>query len=95
MSEVTVRFKDGCPPVRLRRHANLSEELDVTNSPLLFGCRTGICGTCLVRVEGALPPPGDDERELLEVLAPGDPRARLACQLDLVGDITVEAHPDA
>ena len=60
--------------------------LDLGNSPILFGCRTGLCGTCLVEVsdvrEGVLPEPEAEEREILEVFAPGNPRARLACQLD-------------
>jgi len=80
---------DSHPPVLLARHANLSEHLTVQNSPVLFGCRTGICGTCLVRVSGELGPPSDDERDLLDLIAPGDPRARLACQLDLIADIEV------
>jgi len=88
-------FDASYAPVELPLGATLSEHLDVGNSPLLFGCRTGICGTCLVKVEGELPPPGDDEREILDVLAPGDRRARLACQLKLVGDLCVGPHPEA
>ncbi|MDB4968631.1 MAG: ferredoxin [Myxococcales bacterium] len=88
-------FDDAYAPVELTAGATLSEHLDVGNSPLLFGCRTGICGTCLVRVEGELPPPSEEERELVEMLAPGDPQARLACQLRLVGDVRVGPHPEA
>jgi ferredoxin len=88
-------FDESYAPVELAAGATLSEHLDVGNSPLLFGCRTGICGTCLVRVEGELPPPGDEERELLEMLAPGDAQARLACQLTVVGDLCVGPHPEA
>jgi ferredoxin len=88
-------FDTAYDPVDLDAGATLSEHLDVVNSPLLFGCRTGLCGTCLVRVEGELPPASAEEQEMLAVLAPGDPRARLACQLHLVGDIRVEPHPEA
>ena len=71
---------------------SLAEELDAANSPLLFGCRTGICGTCIVEVDGEnIPPPDDEERELLEVLAPENPKARLACQLDVQCDMVL--HP--
>ena len=87
-------FGEGHEPVELPRGANLSEALDVGNSPLLFGCRTGVCATCLVRVEGDLAPPDDEELELLEVMAPGDPKARLACQIDLQADIRIGPHPD-
>jgi len=88
-------FDESFAPVELAEGAALSEHLDVGNSPLLFGCRTGICGTCLVRVAGVLPPPSDDEKELLEMLAPGDAQARLACQLKLVGDITLGPSGEA
>jgi ferredoxin len=91
-----VKFYDpSFAQVDLDQGAVLSEHLDVGNSPLLFGCRTGVCGTCLVRVEGPLPPASDEEREMLEVLAPGDPHARLACQLTLEGDICIGPHPEA
>lgn len=78
-------------PIILDQGANLSEHLTVENSPVLFGCRTGICGTCLVRVTaGELPPPGDEEQDLLDVMAPKDSKARLACQLDLQDAIDIE-----
>lgn len=71
----------------------LSESLDVTNSPILFGCRTGICATCLVRVvSGAehLPDLDEDEAEVLEIYAEAE-NCRLACQLSLSGGpVTLE-----
>jgi ferredoxin len=92
----TVRFFDETfAPVELAEGSAISEHLDVGNSPLLFGCRTGICGTCLLHVDGPLPPPDEEEQELLDMLAPGDARARLGCQIKLCGDITVGPHPEA
>ena len=80
-------------PVRLAAGATLSEHLDITNSPVLFGCRTGICGTCLSEIvaqaNGELPAPSADEQELLEIVAPGNERARLVCQLAICADITL------
>lgn len=80
-------------PVSLPHGAMLSEHLSVENSPLLFGCRTGICGTCLIEVEeaanGELTEPGTDELELLEIIAPENKRARLACQIALSADIRI------
>ncbi len=73
-------------PITLECHQSLSEHLTIQNSPVLFGCRTGICGTCLVEVIGDIPPPQPDEQEMLETLATNHPHARLACQID---DITV------
>lgn len=77
------------PPVTLNSHTPLANDLTVQNSPILFGCRTGICGTCLVTVTGETPPPDTDEQELLEVLAPNCPNARLACQLDVTHDLEI------
>ena len=74
-------------------HANinvcesLSTSLTLQNSPVLFGCRTGICGTCLVIAEGDMLPPDSEEQEVLEVLAPAQPKARLACQIKPTGDL--------
>lgn len=85
-----VRFPNtNYPPLTLTPHQPLAEQLTVQNSPVLFGCRTGICGTCLVTVIGALPPPSVAEQEMLDLLAPDNPQARLACQLDIEGEIAI------
>lgn len=76
-------------PLALEPHQPLAEQLTVQNSPVLFGCRTGICGTCLVTVTGNLPLPSIAEQEILDMLAPGNPQARLACQLDVMGEIAI------
>ena len=86
LCKISFPFTDFAPII-LPCHENLSEHLTVHNSPVLFGCRTGICGTCLVEVVGNIPPPQSEEREILENLAPNYSRARLACQLELTGDI--------
>jgi ferredoxin len=79
--------------IRLRRGSILSEHLTIENSPVLFGCRTGICGTCLVEVlsqhNGDLLVSSEDEKELLEIVAPDNEKARLACQIELCADITI------
>ena len=84
----------GYLPISLSGGSVLSEHLTVENSPVLFGCRTGICGTCLIQVEaqenGALAAPADDEIELLEIIAPDNPKARLACQIELCADIKIK-----
>jgi ferredoxin len=83
----------GAPRARLPRGTNLSEALTIENSPLLFGCRTGICGTCLSRVEvrrGELAPPTADEKDVLTLLCPNEPKARLACQIRLSADLSIE-----
>ena len=90
----TVSFSpESHPPVTLASGAILSEHLTIGNSPVLFGCRTGICGTCLIEVEeerrGTLRVPADDEKELLEIIAPEISRGRLACRIELCADITI------
>ena len=67
----------------------LSLTLTLQNSPILFGCRTGICGTCLVVATGNMLPPNEEETEVLSILAPGIPTARLACQLIPTGDLSM------
>ena len=87
----------GYPPLRLPTGANLSEHLTIENSPVLFGCRTGICGTCRVSVKplngGRLEAPDEDEANVLRLVCPGQPTARLACQFHLTTDITIAPLP--
>ena len=79
--------------VELPDLADLPLHLTVQNSPVLFGCRAGLCGTCLIEVEPlteeALEPADADEAEALGIYAPGNPKARLACQLVLTAGIKV------
>jgi len=77
------------PPITLPHHQSLSEHLTIQNSPVLFGCRTGICGTCLVEVIGDIPAALADEREMLDTLACDRPNARLACQISLTANIEI------
>jgi ferredoxin len=67
----------------------LAEVLTVQNSPVLFGCRTGICGTCVVGVTGDVVEASEDELEILELYAADNPMARLACQLLVRGDVVM------
>ncbi|GAC1459474.1 MAG: hypothetical protein NVS2B14_08570 [Chamaesiphon sp.] len=77
------------PSITLQLHQNLSEHLTIQNSPVLFGCRTGICGTCLVEVIGDIPPCKPDEQEMLDTLAPYHANARLACQIDVTTNVEI------
>ena len=77
------------PPISLPIHENLSEHLTIKNSPVLFGCRTGICGTCLVEVIGDIPAAKADEQEMLDTLASEVENARLACQINLTNDVEI------
>lgn len=62
------------------------------DTSILFGCRDGACGACMVRVlAGAenLSPMKDDEKDFLETMA-AEPNERLACQCKVFGDVTLE-----
>lgn len=90
----TVTFGKEFPAVEVESGSNPSLVLNSSNSPVLFGCRTGVCGTCLVEVLNgaeALEPPNQAEKEILEVFAPENERARLACQLTISSDVEFKA----
>lgn len=62
------------------------------DTSILFGCRDGACGACMVRViEGQehLSPMQDDEKDFLETMA-AEPDERLACQCKVYGDVKLE-----
>jgi ferredoxin len=79
-------------PVKLKAGEKLSEHLTVQNSPILFGCRTGICGTCAIEIiDGPeLHSRTHEEKEFLEVMAPDMPKFRLACQIKLNAHIKIK-----
>tara|TARA_B100001094_G_C18145673_1_gene780532 strand:- start:23 stop:307 length:285 start_codon:yes stop_codon:yes gene_type:complete len=63
------------------------------DTSILFGCRDGACGACMVKVlEGSefLSPIGEDEKDFLETMA-AEPDERLACQCKVSGgDVKLE-----
>ncbi len=65
---------------------------DAAGADITFGCRTGSCGTCRVRVVEGLEQcsdPGPEERDFLKGLeAPAD--QRLACQVTILGDVAID-----
>jgi ferredoxin len=91
-SSLQVSFPDSPhSPILIASSISLSEVLTVQNSPVLFGCRTGICGTCMVKVWGNVIPPEPLEQEVLEAYGMTKPEARLACQLVVKGDIELRS----
>ncbi len=65
---------------------------DAAGADITFGCRTGSCGTCRVRITEGLArcsEPGSEERDFLRGLdAPSD--QRLACQVHIHGDVAID-----
>ena len=90
MSLYTIQFPNtDYLPVSVEESTPLSVALNLQNSPILFGCRTGICGTCLASATGCILPPTADEQEVLAILAPDCSTARLTCQITPTGDLSV------
>jgi ferredoxin len=80
---LTLDVKDGYALI------DMCEEHDTS---ILFGCRDGACGACMVKVvKGAenVSPIQDDEKDFLETMA-AEPNERLACQCKVYGDVTLE-----
>ena len=62
------------------------------DTSILFGCRDGACGACMVKIiSGAdkISPMQDNEKDFLETMA-ARPDERLACQCKVYGDVTIE-----
>lgn len=79
--------------VELQKGDNLSEKLTIHNSPILFGCRIGICGTCAIEVlhsDEPLPERSYDEKEFLGAMAPGRDEVRLACQIRINTNLKIK-----
>lgn len=89
-----VEFQDSDKaPVDLKEGDCLSEKLTIHNSPILFGCRIGICGTCAIEIvneEQPLHPRTHDENEFLGAMAPGRDNVRLACQIHINTNIKIK-----
>ncbi len=71
---------------------SLQSIADAAGADITFGCRTGSCGTCRVRVVGGLEhcsDPGSEERDFLKGLE-APPDQRLACQVCVHGDVDIE-----
>ena len=63
-----------------------------TDTSILFGCRDGACGACMIRVlenPQNLSPMEEHEKDFLETMAARE-NERLACQCKVRGDVTIE-----
>ena len=79
----TIEVRDQYPMI------DMSEEHDTS---ILFGCRDGACGACMIKViDGAenLTSMGEDEKDFLATMA-AEPEERLACQCKVLGDVKIE-----
>lgn len=89
---VTVHFRLEDLLVEAPAGTPLQAIADAAGADITFGCRTGSCGTCRVRIVeglGHCGEPGHEERDFLKGLnAPAD--QRLACQVCIQGDVDIE-----
>lgn len=78
--------------IEVRDGYALIDMCDDYDTSILFGCRDGACGACMIKVlegEKNLSSMQDDERDFLETMA-AEPDERLACQCRVTGDIKIE-----
>ncbi len=65
---------------------------EASGADITFGCKTGSCGTCRVRVASGLEAcsaPAPEERDFLAGLEAASDQ-RLACQVRIHGDVAIE-----
>lgn len=87
-----VTFKTDNITVEVAAGTSLVDVADQVEASLPFGCRDGLCGTCIMTVlEGLdqMAPMSDDERETLENYE-ATPNQRLGCQTNVTADLTIE-----
>ncbi|MBS1767789.1 MAG: (2Fe-2S)-binding protein [Acidobacteria bacterium] len=70
----------------------LAEVAEAVGADITFGCRTGSCGTCRIRLARGLKScsaPDAEERDFLAGLGSASDQ-RLACRVKLHGDVAIE-----
>ena len=83
-----VKFADDGATAEVAAGTTVQDVAEMADARHAFGCRDGMCGTCIVTVlEGmdALSPKGEEEADTLEAFD-GGPDDRLACQLVVTGE---------
>lgn len=76
----------------VEKNAAMIDVCETQDTSILFGCRDGACGACMIRVlenPENLSPMGEHERDFLETMAAREDE-RLACQCQVLGDVTIE-----
>jgi len=92
MAKARITFADIDLTVTVPVGSRVVETSEKVGAGLIYGCREGDCGTCLMQVvEGwdNLSVPSIVEDKILREAAAGR-HHRLACQAQVLGDVTVK-----
>ncbi len=91
MAKAQLSFTDINVTVTVPAGVRVIEISDRLNSGIIYGCREGDCGTCLMKVvegmENLTEPSALEAKVLKEHFAGRD--IRLACQAQVLGDVAV------
>ncbi len=89
----TIHFEDDQKTLQVEASQPLTKICDQHPVSILFGCRSVACGTCMIEVLSGmdnLSPMREEERILLDILAPEHTNLRLACQCVVQGDVQIK-----
>lgn len=90
MSKLTILTDN--KTLEVPKNAPIIDICEEEETSILFGCRDGACGACLIRVvenPENLSPKEEHETDFLETLD-ARPDERLACQCKVLGDVKIE-----
>lgn len=74
--------------INVKPGKTIQDVVEASGSALPFGCRDGECGTCVVSIESGmefLSSVTDKEKSVMKMLNESSPKARLSCQMKVVG----------
>lgn len=90
--DVTIIHKGSEQRLSVRQGSGFQAVAVRCQTPLEFDCREADCGICIFRVVAGmenLNPPKLKERDFLKAMR-ADPSERLACQTQILGNVTIE-----
>ena len=91
MAKAKVTFKDIGISVHVPVGTRIIEISEKVGAGLIYGCREGDCGTCLMKVDEGwnnLTTPSIVEEKILKENLAGK-HNRLACQAQVLGDVVI------
>jgi ferredoxin len=78
--------------IDVEKNSAIIDVCENVETSILFGCRDGACGACMIRVlenPQHLSAMEEHERDFLETMAAREDE-RLACQCRVLGDVVIE-----